>query len=51
VGHTRPQPVRSQGQAKGHLKEPNGPKPAKLPKPATPELPPAGNGNANGHSK
>ena len=49
VGHTRPQPPKSQGKAKGHEKEPNGPKPVKTPKPATAEQPPqASNGNGNG---
>jgi len=57
VGHTRPQPPKSQGRAEGHEKEPNGPKPAatpkpvKTPKPETPkpEAPQAGNANGNGH--
>ena len=49
VGRTRPQPPKSQGKAKGHEKEPNGPKPVKTPKPATAEQPPqASNGNGNG---
>jgi hypothetical protein len=50
VGHTRPQPPKSQGKAKGHENEPKGPKPVTTPAPAppvtTPELPPqAGNGH------
>jgi hypothetical protein len=51
VGHTRPQPPKSQGRAEGHEKEPNGPKPAETPKPVKtpkPEAPQAGNANGNG---
>jgi RNA polymerase sigma factor (sigma-70 family) len=35
VGHARPQPPKSQGKAKGHDKEPNGPKPVETTESAT----------------
>jgi RNA polymerase sigma factor (sigma-70 family) len=49
VGHTRPQPPKSQGKANGRENVPEGPKPAQTPAASAPELPPqAGNGKGNG---
>jgi RNA polymerase sigma factor (sigma-70 family) len=46
VGHTRPQPPKSQGKAQGHEKEPKGPKPVETPAATAPELQPQA---SNGH--
>jgi hypothetical protein len=45
VGHTRPQPAKSRGNAQGHEKAPKGPKPVETPA-AAPELSPQA---SNGH--